>query len=194
LPPAFEFGEVAPFARRGYVRKPFPGSILRVSEESAEVTHQKVRAMSRIDHLQDAIQFNRIRTLGLLEKIEQEPDPQLVLAWRPGITEEIFATERLLPEKPGHWLDLWPRFRGGSTPDDNVPTPAQIREVLNGGREHLLATLSTFRDDQLGWIPPALAQRQLTLLDVLHIIAWHEGHHQGQAHITLNLFKASQAQ
>jgi len=26
---------------------------------------------------------------------------------------------------------------------------------------------------------------------VLHIIAWHEPHHQGQAHITSNLYKAT---
>jgi hypothetical protein len=32
----------------------------------------------------------------------------------------------------------------------------------------------------------------LTLLDVLHILSWHEAHHQGQAHISLNLLKASQ--
>jgi len=55
----------------------------------------------------------------------------------------------------------------------------------------LLATLAEFSDDQLGEIPPALAQRGWPLLTVLHVIAWHEGHHQGQAHLTLNLFKAS---
>lgn len=163
--------------------------------------------MSRISHLCDVLAFNRPRTLGLLDKIEQEPDPIKVLGWRPGpgrahigwqllhigITEEIFATERLLPEKPGQWLDLWPRFRGGSTPDDTIPTPSAIREVLGGARERLLDTLRTFSDDQLSWIPPALAQRQLTLQDVLHILAWHEPHHQGQAHITLNLYKAGQS-
>lgn len=163
--------------------------------------------MSRIAILCDALAFNRPRTLGLLDKIEQEADPMKILGWRPGpgrahigwqllhigITEEIFATERLLPEKPGEWTDLWPRFRGGSTPDDNIPTPAVIREVLGGARERLLDTLRTFSDDQLGWIPPALAERKLTLLDVLHILAWHEPHHQGQAHITLNLYKTSQS-
>ncbi|HTN77760.1 MAG TPA: DinB family protein [Pirellulaceae bacterium] len=160
--------------------------------------------MSRIQHLIGTLEFNRPRTLGLLEKIEQEPDAQRVLAWRPGpgrahigwqlmhigITEELFATERLKPEKVGQWLELWPRFRGGSTPDDNAPTPAEIREVLSGARQHLLETLATFDDSQLGWVAPALAARQLHLLDVLHILGWHEAHHQGQAHITFNLYKA----
>jgi hypothetical protein len=31
------------------------------------------------------------------------------------------------------------------------------------------------------------------LVDVLHILAWHEAHHQGQAHITLNLYRAAHA-
>jgi hypothetical protein len=161
--------------------------------------------MSRIAHLIAALQFNRPRTLGLLDKIEQEPDPMAVLGWRPGpgrahiawqlmhigITEELFATERLLPEKPGKWLDLRPRFRNLSVPDDDIPSPTMIREVLAESRARLLDTFGTFTDAQLDWIAPALAERKLPLLDVLHILGWHEAHHQGQAHITLNLYKAS---
>jgi hypothetical protein len=163
--------------------------------------------MSRISHLIASMEFNRPRTLALLDKIEQEPNAAEVLGWRPGpgrahlawqlmhiaITEEVFATERLLPEKPGKWQDLWPRFRGGSTPDDDIPSPALLREVLSGSRQRLLETLATFSDDKLDWIPPSLAERKLTLLDALHILIWHEPHHQGQAHITFNLYKASRA-
>ena len=151
--------------------------------------------------------LNRERTLALLDKVEQQADPLAVLAWRPGpgrahigwqlmhigVTEELFATERLAPEKTGSWQELWPRFRGGSTPDDDLPAPPLIRRTLNEGREHLLATLATFGDDRLGEIPAALAARNLTVRDVLHILGWHEAHHQGQAHITLNLYLASQA-
>jgi uncharacterized damage-inducible protein DinB len=89
------------------------------------------------------------------------------------------------------WPDLVPRFRGGSTPDDDTPSPAQIRQILAESREHLLATLGRFGDKDLGTIPEALRERKLALLDVLHILAWHEAHHQGQAHITLNLLKAA---
>jgi uncharacterized damage-inducible protein DinB len=145
----------------------------------------------------------RARTLGLLTTIEQEPDPLAVLSWRPapgrahigwqlthiGVTEELFATERLVPGTAPAFGDLVPRFKFGSTPDENVPTPDVIRQVLNESRAHLVATLSKFGDDQLTWIPPALQARPLTLLDVLHILGWHEAHHQGQAHITLNLYK-----
>ena len=151
--------------------------------------------------------FNRPRTLGLLDKIAEQSNPQAALAWRPGpgrahigwqlthigVTEEIFATERLMPSKPAAFADLWPRFRGGSTPDDNVSDVATIRNVLVESRVHLLETLSHYGDDRLGEIPPALAARKLTVLDVLHIIGWHEAHHQGQAHLTLNLFLNRQA-
>lgn len=163
--------------------------------------------MSTFDVLIKSYEFNRDRTLGLLKQVEEAGEASEVLGWRPGdgrahiawqlmhigVTEEIFATERLAPEKAGAFTDLWPRFRGGSTPDEDIPTPDQIRQVLDDGRSHLLETLATFGEDNLGEIPAALAQRGLTLLNVLHILGWHEAHHQGQAHITLNLYKASLA-
>jgi uncharacterized damage-inducible protein DinB len=163
--------------------------------------------MSTVQTLIKSYDFNRARTLGLLDKIEQEPDPMKVLGWRPGpgrahlawqlmhvgITEEIFATERLgPPDKPRAFTEIWPRFRGGSTPDDNIPTPADIRRVLNEAREHLLDTLSRYGDDRLDEIPEGFKERGLPMLSILHIIGWHEAHHQGQAHITLNLYKAAQ--
>jgi uncharacterized damage-inducible protein DinB len=163
--------------------------------------------MNTIEILTRSYQFNRARTLGLLDEIEKTTSPQAVLAWRPGpgrahigwqlmhigITEEIFATERLAPDKPAKWTDLWPRFRGGSTPDDDVPSAGTIREILATSRKRLLETLATYDDSRLGEIPPPLAQRKLTMLDVLHILSWHEAHHQGQAHATFNAYRASHA-
>ena len=154
----------------------------------------------------ESYQFNRTRTLGLLDAVAALPDPQRALGWRPGpgrahigwqlmhiaLTEDIFATERLAPHKQGLFTELWPRFRGGSTPDDNVPDAATIRRTLDESRRHLVATLSEYTEDRLSEIPESLKQRNLTVRDVLSVINWHEGHHQGQAHITLNLFKASQ--
>jgi len=149
-----------------------------------------------------AYHFNRSKTLGLLDKLEQEGHID-ALGWRPGtgrahiawqlmhigITEAIFATDRLNPSKPGFFTDLWPRYRGGSTPDDSIPSIDQIRTTLASGREHLLATLADYDDSRLTEIPPSLKERKLTVLDVLHIISWHESHHQGQAHLTYNLFR-----
>lgn len=162
--------------------------------------------MSTLHTLIAAYQFNRPRTLGLLDKIEAEKEPQKILGWRPGpgrahiawqlmhigITEELFATERLVPGTKPVFADLVPRFKGGSTPDDEIPQAALIRRVLNESREHLLATLGRFGDKDLGTIPEGFKERKMTLVDVLNIIAWHEPHHQGQAHITLNLYKATQ--
>jgi uncharacterized damage-inducible protein DinB len=161
--------------------------------------------MNQIQILTRGYAFNRGRTLATLDEIEKLSNPAAALAYRIGpgrahigwqlmhigITEELFATERLAPDKPGKWIELWPRFRGGSTCDDDVPTASLIRQVLNESRERLLETLGTYTDDRLGEIPPALAQRKLTMLDVLHLLPWHEAHHQGQAHVTLNSFKTS---
>ena len=104
--------------------------------------------MSVTELLIKNLEFARARTLGFLDSIEKEPDPQAILSWRPGpgrahvgwqlmhiaITEEIFATERLAPRKEAHWKELWPRFRGGSTPDDDAPSVAMIRDVLTGAQ------------------------------------------------------------
>jgi uncharacterized damage-inducible protein DinB len=160
--------------------------------------------MSTIEILTKSFDFNRGRTLAFLDEIDKLPNPQAALAYRlgpgrahigwqlmhVGITEELFATERLAPEKPGKWTELWPRFRNGSKADDDVPSATLIRQILNESRERLLATLATYTDARLPEIPPPLAQRKLTFHDVLHIISWHEAHHQGQAHATLNSYKA----
>jgi hypothetical protein len=160
--------------------------------------------MSLADTLSKCWEFNRGRTLALLELIEKEADPIAVLGWRPGpgrahigwqlthigVTEDIFATERLV-EKPSNWTDIRPRFRGGSKPDDDIPSPALIREILSSSRASLLETVSAYGDDRLGEIPELLKERGWRVKDVLHIIGWHEAHHQGQAHLTYNLNKAA---
>ena len=158
-----------------------------------------------VDHFIKSYEFNRGRTLDLLASIEKLPNPQTALAWRPGlgrahiawqlmhigVTEDVFASERLA-QKPGKFAESWPRFRGGSTPDDDVPSAGTIRRVLSDSRAHLLATLAEYDDIRLEEIPEGLKQRGWTVRTVLSVIGWHEAHHQGQAHITLNLFKAAQ--
>ncbi len=157
-----------------------------------------------IDFTLQQMELNRERTLGTLAAIEKLPDPVKALGWRPGpgrahiawqimhlgITEELFATDRFLGTPPA-FADLVPRFRGGSTPDDDIPSLASIREVLTQSRAHLQKTISQLTEADLAKVPPALKERGLTIGKALSIIAWHEPHHQGQAHITLNLFKAA---
>src|SRR5260221_13012073 len=106
--------------------------------------------MSTTQTLLKTYEFNRNRTLDLLSTIEKMPNHQAVLAWRPGpgrahigwqlmhlgITEEIFATERLAPEKPGAFVELWPRFRGGRTPGDERPKAGTNRRIPRETRSH----------------------------------------------------------
>jgi len=162
--------------------------------------------MNTVETFVESYEFNRGRTLALLDSIEQLPNPAQVLLWRPGperahigwqlmhigITEEIFASERLLPERESAHTDLWHRFRGGSTPDDQLPSAGEVRQLLGDTRQRLLETLGELGDDRLDEIPPALAERNWTVRTVLHVLGWHESHHQGQAHLTLNLYKANQ--
>ena len=128
--------------------------------------------MSTIAVMVEGYKFNRERTLATLSAIEKESDPRAVLAWRPGpgrahigwqlmhigITEELFASERLV-KKPGVFTELWLRFRGGSTPDDDVPAPEIVRRVLAESREHLLATIGGLDDTRLDLVPEGLKDR-----------------------------------
>jgi len=161
--------------------------------------------MSTIATLIGTLPFVRSKTFDLIGRIEKLPDPAAALAWRPGpgrahigwqlmhiaITEEIFATERILHNKERSYEDIWPRYRGGSVPDDQIPELPAIRMTLETTRLHLLDTLHQFGDADLAKIPAGLKERGWTLQQVIELIAWHEGHHHGQAHLTLNLFKAA---
>ena len=154
----------------------------------------------------ETFKFPRARTLALLEAVEKEPQPLDVLAWRPGpgrahigwqlahiaVTEEILA-DRLVPDRYRAWEELWPRFRGGSVPDDNVPGPAEIRDMLVQAREHISSALLAIGDQNLEQIPEAFQARGWRIRDVLSLIAYHEAHHHGQAHLTFNLYKAQLA-
>jgi uncharacterized damage-inducible protein DinB len=160
--------------------------------------------MSVIRIITGCWEINRQRTLATIDTIAKLPDVRQALGWRPGpgrahiawqlmhigITEQLFATERLLGQ-PAEFAELVPRFRGGSTPDDDVPDLDAVRQVLDASRERLLSTVATFSDSDLATIPEPFRERGWSLDTILRILTWHEPHHQGQAHLTLNLFKAA---
>lgn len=160
--------------------------------------------MSEVNIMLNLLEFVRTRTMGTLDEIAKLPNPAAALTWHPGegrahlgwqlthigITEELTATERLKGTPPAY-ADLVPRFKVGSVPDQNVPDINTIREILMTSRAHLVQTLSQIRDDELDTIRPWYQERGWTLRRLMQILAWHESHHQGQAHITLNLWKAS---
>ena len=158
--------------------------------------------MSYIATVKDIWEFNRHRTLLTLDEVAKQADPAAVFGWRPGpgrahiawqlmhvaVTEELFATERLFGTTAG-FAELLPRFKGGSTPDDQIPSVDQIREVLAASRQHLLDGIATLTEADLTRVPDALKERNWTIARTLQVLSWHEAHHQGQAHITLNLWK-----
>lgn len=170
--------------------------------EDGTVQHMPTHQQSTLSLLD----FCRDRTLGTLDAIEKLANPAEVLGWRPGpgrahiawqlmhvaITEELFATDRFRGTAPA-FPELVNRYKGGSTPDDQIPTAAEIRRVLTESRAHLRATIEQLSDAELETIPAGLAQRGITIGKGLQIVVWHEAHHQGQAHLTLNLYKATHA-
>ena len=159
--------------------------------------------MSMADITIEMLEFVRTRTLMTLDEIAKLPDPAAVLKWQPGpgrahigwqlthigITEELTATERLMGTAP-NWPDLVPRFKFGSAPDQNVPDIGTIRKVLEESRSHLIPVISAMKDEDLETIPAWYRERGWPLRRIQQILVWHEAHHQGQAHITFNLWKA----
>ncbi len=164
--------------------------------------------MSVLAIVKEQMEFNRTRTLATLDDVAKQTNPGIVLGYRPGVgrahiawqllhiavTEELFATERLIPDAKAAYAELVPRFKGGSTPDDDIPDLELIRTVLHESRRHLLITLGKFTDADLPTIFPWFKERGWSFARVLQVLVWHEGHHQGQAHITLNLCKAAYLQ
>jgi hypothetical protein len=159
--------------------------------------------MSIISVYLQAMEFNRTRTLATLDEIAKQPQPAAILGWRPGsgrahlawqfmhigVTEELFATERLFGRTPAY-SELVPRFKGGSTPDEDIPSVELIREVLSESRAHVRNALGTFQDSDLQVIPDWFRERGWTLERILQVLTWHEPHHQGQTQLALNLWKA----
>lgn len=163
--------------------------------------------MSIFDTYKEMLEFSRGRVNTLLDEVEQLDDStDEILKWRPGdgrahigwqimhiaVTEELLSLERL-SDRSADALhsQIWDDFKGGSTPADNAPDINSIRTVLNDGRKALFETLDTFDVSDLDtftWTHPRL-EVDISLRRTLQIIAYHEPHHHGQAHITLNLYK-----
>lgn len=156
-----------------------------------------------IPTISQLLEFNRIMTLKMLDEIDQLNDPLSALAHRPGpqrahiawqlmhvaITEELFATDRLR-KTPSDLTDWFPQFQKGSIADSNIPSVDVIRTILAQSRKNLLETISLITEEELDQVPAGLADRGWTNQTALQIICWHEPHHQGQAHLLFNSWKA----
>jgi hypothetical protein len=89
------------------------------------------------------------------------------------------------PREPEHVR----RFAGGSTPDDTIPTLEEIRRYLADRRGELLAHLEQLDEAALDAKPND--QAPWVYREWFQVLAWHEAHHHGQAHLTLNLYRAA---
>ena len=153
-----------------------------------------------------ALEFSRARLLGTLDAIEKSgADMNKVLAWRPGpgrahigwqamhcaATHDRYLNVRIKGGTPKD-ESVVANFAGGSTPaDDKVPGIGEIRAKLESSYGDLKAYASGASNEDLNRVVPMPTGPQRSVAESLLLMAWHEGHHQGQIHLTWNLYKAA---
>lgn len=152
------------------------------------------------------IDFSRSRLLGTLDAIEKSGQPAAqVLGYRPGpgrahigwqfmhcaATHDRYLNVRLLNGKEKDTA-LVSTYGGGSTPSDTaVPTFADIRSKLE-------QTFAPFRQfivsaSEADFQKPVSFPNNTikSVSESVLLMAWHEAHHQGQIHLTWNMYKAA---
>lgn len=145
----------------------------------------------------------RKKTLEILDTIAGTDDPIKILGWRPGTDRAHIAWQLMhvaatddkhlnirMHQREASNPEFVRRFAGGSTPDDDIPSVDVIREYLTTQREALLAHLRTLSEEDFAKKPHD--EEKWIYQQWFEILAWHEGHHQGQAHLTYNLYQAAQ--
>ena len=157
-----------------------------------------------------ALEFTRNRLVGTLDTIEKTAtekglDIQKVMAWRPGpgrahiawqaahcaATHDKYVNVTLLGRAAKNPA-LVAEFGGGSTPSDtNVPTLADIRQKLSGAFAEFKAHINSLDAAGLTRLIPGPNNTQRTVAEAILLLTWHEAHHQGQIHLTWNLYKAA---
>lgn len=154
------------------------------------------------DDLAGMMRFVRVRTTGLLDAVAALPDPAKALGWRPGpgrahvawqLMHLAATDDRHLNVRMKGGTAAEPeyvrRFAGGSTPDDDVPPVAEVRRYLDERRAALLAHLATLSAADL--LAKPTPEAPWPYGEWFQVLIWHEAHHHGQAHLTLNLHKAA---
>ncbi|HEV3142357.1 MAG TPA: DinB family protein [Gemmataceae bacterium] len=148
------------------------------------------------------LELSRKKTNELIDAVARLPNPAEALAFRPapgrahlawqlmhiGATDDRHLYTRMRPGQAKE-PEYVRRFAFGSVPDEDIPTLEEIRRYLNERRQDLLAHLNSLKDEDLPRKPHD--QAPYTYQEWVPVLALHEGHHHGQAHLTLNLYKAS---
>src|SRR5436309_1063214 len=152
------------------------------------------------DTLNASLDFTRGRLNGTLDAIEKSgQDVQKVLAWRPGpgrahigwqamhcaATHDRYLNVGVRGAKPKEEA-LVAGFAGGTTPsDENVPTLPAIRAALETQYAAFRSFVAAITAEELS---RKLANGR-TIGESIVLLTWHEAHHQGQIHLTWNLYK-----
>ena len=158
------------------------------------------------DTLIAQLDFTRSRLLGILDTIEKSgQDAAKVLAWRPGpgrahigwqamhcaATHDRYLNANLKKQAVKD-EQVVNNFAGGSTPSDSlVPTLSDIRAKLAANYSAFREFLASLSDDGLAMKFVARDGKERTIGEAALLMAWHEAHHQGQIHLTWNLYKAA---
>lgn len=149
--------------------------------------------------------FSRGRLMATLDTIEKSgQDVNKVLAWRPGPGRAHMAWQFMhcastyhrnthVNFMNGQGKDdaMYAAFGGTSTPSDqNIPSVEKIRQTLESSYADYRAAIAKLKPEDLSRMigPP---ERARSLADTIVLYTWHEAHHQGQIHITWNLYKAA---
>ena len=158
--------------------------------------------MNKAD-LEGLFDLSRRRTLELLDAVGASPAPATILGWRPGpgrahlawqlmhiaATEDKHLHVRMTggaAQEP----DFVRRFASGSVPDDDIPSMEVIRRYLVGQRDALLIHLRDLSEADLTLKPNASAPYVYS--EWFQVLALHEAYHNGQAHLTYNLYRTTQ--
>ena len=153
--------------------------------------------------IEGLLNLSRRKTLELLDAVAASAMPAAVLGWRPGpgrahlawqlmhiaATEDRHLHVRMtggVAQQPD-WIR---RFASGSVPDDDIPSIETIRSYLFDQRSALLDHIRSLSEDDLAIKPNAAAP--YVYQEWFQILAWHEAHHHGQAHLTFNLYRTTQ--
>ena len=158
------------------------------------------------DTLLAQLDFTRSRLLGTLDAIEKSgQEMSKVLAYRPGAGRAhigwqfmhcaathdryLHANIRKTPPKDEELVN---NFAGGSTPSDQiVPTVAEIRAKLAATLGPFREFVSSLRDEDLAVKFVGRDGKERTIGEAIVLMCWHEAHHQGQIHLSWNIYKAA---
>ena len=158
------------------------------------------------DTLLAAMEFSHGRLMAILETIEKSgQDVNKVLAWRPGpgrahiawqamhcaATHDAYLNIGLLKGQAKDQA-LVKGFSGGTLPsDDNVPTLGAIRDKLATAYDDVKAFVARQTPQSLEAKAVSPSGKERTVGESIVLLTWHEAHHQGQIHLTWNLYKAA---